>query len=267
MPPSESPKPSPAAVPASRHRRARRVGRWRWAAAITLTLGFHFLLAGFTRVDLDPSPRRDALNPRVAWVGDRVLLAEDSLQGQQLKMFDDTPLFLVTQENFAGSERSGDAGGLPGEIFPSFGPVLTMPTDRSPPGLVTAPVDRVNPVIAVQSFRWPYFDRFGRSDPVERRFEARRARVEVRSVASGEEVLAESLPVEVDREAPTVWPDWRPFEVFITVSETGRVSEPLLVGGGSGSDNVDRYMRDHIRRRMRLDLRLEPGNYRIAVGP
>ncbi len=265
---SAAPGPKPPPSPHRPHeRRGRRAARWRWGIGIVIAVAFHVVLAAFTRIDLDPRPRRDAIDPRIAWVGDRVLLAEDSLQGQQLKMFDDTPLFLVTLENYAGSRRRGDETGLPGELFPSFAPVLTMPTDRSPPGLVTAPVDGVNPVIAVQSFRWPFFNRFGRGDPVERSFEARRARVEVRSMDSGMQVLAESLPVETDREAPTVWPDWRPFEVFITVSETGRVSEPLLLGGGSGSDNVDRFMREHIRRRMRLDLRLGPGNYRIAVGP
>lgn len=247
--------------------RARLAAAGRWTAGITLAVAFHLVLIVFTRVHVAPAPRADALDSRVSWLGDRVFLeGEDTQRGQELSILVDDPLFLVTPRNYAGARRHDEETRPPGQIFGSFEPLLVMPTDRSPPGLLSAPTDRVDPVVAVQSFRWPYLARFGRADPVDRTFEARRARLEVRSSDSGSVVLADSIPAESNRETPDAWPDWRPFEMFVTVSDSGRLSEPLMLSG-SGSDDVDRFMRDYVRRSLRLDLRLGPGNYRISIGP
>lgn len=252
---------------APRDVRGRRAARWHWAVGIVLALGFHVALVAFTRVPVVPKPRVDVVDHRITWLGDRVFLdGENSLRYQVLTLFPDDPLFLVTSRNYAGSRPSTDEMRPPGQIFSRFEPVLVMPVDRSPPGLVTAPGDRVDPVVAVQSYRFPYLSRFARADPVERAFEARRARLEVRSNETGKVVLTQTIPVDSNREVSDVWPDWRPFEAFVTVSQSGGLSEPLMLGG-SGSDTVDRFMRDYLRRSMRLDLRLGPGNYRISIGP
>lgn len=251
-----------------REHRARRAARWRWAIGIAVALVFHVGLIALTRVGLVAEPRVDRVDGRVWWLGDRIFLeGEDSLRGQELAIFRDDPLFLVTGQNFAGRRPPDEETRPPGQIFSRFDPVLVMPTDRSPPGLVTAPTDQLEPASALQGFRWHYFSRFDRGDPVERAFEPRRARIEVFAMGSGAKVWAESLPLESNPEAPEVWPDWRPFEISVTVSDTGRLSEPLMVGGGSGSDVIDRTMREYVRRRMRLDLRLGPGNYRVSIGP
>ena len=258
----------PAESPDSRPRqaRARRAARTRWTLGVLVAVGFHLALIGLTRVQVDPRPRQDLINPRVAWVGDTVVLEEDTLQGQQLRIFDGAPLFLPTSQNYAGSRRLGERTRRPGELFASREPILIMPVDRSPPGLVTAPIDQMQPVAALQGFQWPYLARFGRADPVPRVFETRRARIEIRSVETGAIVLQESIAPDAAG-SQDVWPDWRPFGLFITVSDSGRLSEPVMLGGGSGSDDVDRFMREHVRRRMRLDLRLGPGSYRIGIGP
>ena len=252
----------------AREQRARRAARWRWSIGIAVALVFHLGLIAVTRVGFAPQPRVDRPEGRVWWLGDRVFLeGEDSLRGQELAIFRDDPLILVTGQNFAGRRPPSDETQPPGQIFSSFEPVLVMPVDRSPPGLVTAPSDQLDPASALQGFRWNYFSRFERGDPVERVFERRRARIEVFAGGSGALMLAESLPVENNPETPEVWPDWRPFELSVSVSDTGRLSEPLMLRGGSGSDVIDRFMREHIRRRMRLDLRLGPGHYRIFIGP
>ncbi|MBE2214888.1 MAG: hypothetical protein IAE82_13525 [Opitutaceae bacterium] len=261
----EAPSREPAAP--ARERRNRRRARLRWGAGVLVALGFHVALVGLTRVDIQARRRADPLNPRIAWVGDKAVLEEDTLRGQLLSVGNDTPLFMITGQNFAGVQRRGEEARGPGEIFSRYEPILTVPVDRSPPGLVAAPTDRFDPVSAIQRFQWPYFARFGRADPVARTFEARRARIEVRSSGSGALVYAISLPQVVDRETPEVWPDWRPFELHLAVSGTGRLSEPVVIGSGSGSDRVDQFVRDYIRREMRLDLRLGEGSYRIVVGP
>lgn len=254
-------------TPSSRERHARRAARWRWGIGLAIALGFHVALAALIRVQVAPQARADMIDPRIAWVGDKALLDEDTLQGQVLSIFNPAPLFLPTSQNFASTRRSSDDARRPGEIFSSYGPVLLMPYDASPPGLIAAPTDRMDPVAAVQSFRWPYLGRFGRADPVARSLSPRLARVEVRAAESGSVVLAESIPVNSAQASQDLWPDWRPFGLFVTVSESGRLSEPVMLGGGSGSDVVDQFMREQVRRRMRLDLRLGPGNYRIAIGP
>jgi len=259
--PVESPQSRP------RQARARRAARTRWTLGVVMAVGFHLALIGLTRVQVEPRPRHDSINPRVAWVGDTAVLEEDTLQGQLLRIFDDAPLFLPTSQNYAGSRRLGERTRRPGELFANREPILIMPVDRSPPGLVTAPTDQMQPVAALQGFPWPYLARFGRADPVPRVFEARRARFEIRSLETGAVVLQESIPPGVGGGAQDTWPDWRPFGLFVTVSDSGRLSEPVMLGGGSGSDAVDRFMREHVRRSMRLDLRLGPGSYRIGIGP
>lgn len=234
---------------------------------VVVALGFHVGLIGLTHVGIEPRRRIDRIDPRIVWVGDKAVLEEDTLLGQLLSVGNDTPLFLITSQNFASTRHRGEDTRRPGEIFSSYDPILTVPEDRGPPGLVVPPADDLSPEVAIRGFQWPYFSRFGRSDPVARTFEARRARIEVRSTATGAVVLEESLPMSLDRETPEVWPDWRPFQLYLTVSETGRVAEPAVIGGGSGSDRVDQFVRDHVRRRMRLDLRLGPGSYRILAGP
>lgn len=253
--------------PGAGGRRHARRARRRWAAGVVVALGFHVALIALTQVGLEPRQRADRLNPRIVWVGDKAVLEEDTLRGQLLSVGNDTPLFLITSQNFAGIRQRGEDTRRPGEIFSSYEPILTVPQDRGPPGLVVPPADRLDPGAALQGFQWPYLARFGRSDPVARTFEARRARIEVLSTDTGAVVLAESLPLSIDRETPEVWPDWRPFQLYLTVSETGRVAEPAVIGGGSGTDRVDQFIRDYVRRRMRLDLRLAPGSYRVMAGP
>jgi len=257
---------APTVPPASRRRRDRG-SRLRWVVGLLVAAGFHAALIGLTRVPLEPRQRVDHLDPRISWSGDRAILEEDTLQGQQLRIFNDAPLFLPTSQNFASTRRQAAEARRPGEIFSSYEPILIVPVDASPASLAVAPVDTLDPIVALRGFRWPYLQRFGRADPVARSFEDRRARIEVRSTATGAVVLAESVPPSTDRETPEVWPDWRPFELHVAVSDARRVSEPAILGGGSGSDIVDQSMRDYVRRRMRLDLRLGPGNYRIIVGP
>jgi hypothetical protein len=256
----------PAPLP-DRARRLRAAGRRRWAAGLVVALGFHVALIALTRVQVAPRVRTDRIDTRIGWVGDRAVLEEDTLQGQQLRIFNDAPLFLPTSQNFASTRRSGEGTRRPGDIFTSFDPILVMPPEGTPAGLVVAPVDRADPVSALRGFRWPYHTRFGRADPLERRFEARRARIEVRSLETGGLVLEESLPASAAPGDVDGWPDWRPFEMLITMSHGARLSEPIMIGGGSGSDRVDQAMREHVRRRMRLDLRLGPGSYRVGVGP
>lgn len=248
-------------------KRARRAARRQWAVGLVVALVFHVTLAGLTRVQMAPGPREDHPNPRVTWVGDRAVLEEDTLQGQQLQIFNDAPLFLPTEVNFASRRQAADDSRPPGQIFSSFDPVLLVPVDRSPPGLVTAPTDRTDPTTAVQAFRWPVLKTFGREDSPERRLEPRRAHIEVRASDTGVVVLTESIPAANDPETPEVWPHWRPVELFVMVSQTGRLSQPLFVGVGSGSDEVDRFMQNYIRQRLRLALRVPPGSYRVLVGP
>jgi hypothetical protein len=254
-------------APAAGERRNARRARRRWAAGVIVALGFHVALIALTQVGIEPRRRTDSINPRIVWVGDKAVLEEDTLRGQLLSVGNDTPLFLITSQNFASIRHRGEDTRRPGEIFSSYEPILTVPEDRGPPGLVVPPADRLDPGTAIQGFQWPYLTRFGRSDPVARTFEGRRARIEVRSTDTGALVYAESLPLSLDQEAPEVWPDWRPFHLYLTVSEAGRVAEPAVIGGGSGTDRVDQFIRDYVRRRMRLDLRLAPGSYRVLAGP
>jgi len=259
---------SPARVPVGPPTRPpQRAAGGRWLIGIGMALGFHLGLLVLARVPVAPDSRKDAVNPRVSWVGDKALLEEHTLRSQILRIGNDEPLFLVTAQNYAGVVRRGEGPLPPGQIFDPYRPQLILPVDQSPPGLVTAPQDRTEAPVAASGFRWPVLAAFGRADAPDRQFEPRRARIDVFSCESGRFVFGESLPRSPERSGNANWPDWRPLELFLTVSASGRVSEPIMAGAGSGSDEVDRFVLDYVRRRMRLDLRLGPGSYRVTVGP
>lgn len=256
--------------------RSRRAARRRWTAGVIVAVVFHGALIALTRVDLGARARADHLNPRITWVGDRLITEEDSSRGQLIRLFDDAPLFLPTAWNFASARRSIEETRAPGEIFARYPARLVMPDTVSPPGLVVAPEDRTEPAVAAQAFRWHYLARFGRDDPPARALPARVARVEARDASSGRVVLAAIIPPDAAPPNRDTWPDWRPFELFVTVSATGRLAEtvaggvvgdPVLGGGGSGSEVVDQFLRGYLRSRLRLDLRLPPGDYQVTVGP
>jgi len=60
--------------------------------------------------------------------------------------------------------------------------------------------------------------------------------------------------------------DYAPLEFLVVISSAGMVGEPVLTTG-SGWDDVDIFFRTYLVKTFRLGERLNPGRYRVLVGP
>ncbi len=92
---------------------------------------------------------------------------------------------------------------------------------------------------------------------------ARGGFLEVFAAATGQRVIAETLPAEV---RPPGDKAWEPFELMAAVSSSG-LAAPLVVTASSRVEEVDSHFRNYLSRRFRIGERLPPGFYRILVGP
>lgn len=55
-------------------------------------------------------------------------------------------------------------------------------------------------------------------------------------------------------------------EFLAVVSSAGLIADPVLVNG-SGWEEVDNFFRSYLVKSFRLGERLNPGRYRVLVGP
>lgn len=104
---------------------------------------------------------------------------------------------------------------------------------------------------------------FGRQERKVERLPARGGFVEAIAAATGERVLAESLPPTL---GPAAGKAWEPMELFAAVDAAG-LAAPLVVTEGSRVDEVDAHFRKILAQTYRIGERLPPGFFRIVVGP
>lgn len=104
---------------------------------------------------------------------------------------------------------------------------------------------------------------FGRNATPTVELPARGGFLEVFAAATGQRVIAETLPAEV---RPAGDKAWEPFELMAAVAPSG-LAAPLVVTASSRVEEVDSYFRNYLSKRFRIGERLPPGFYRILVGP
>ena len=64
--------------------------------------------------------------------------------------------------------------------------------------------------------------------------------------------------------------DFAPVEYLVAVSSAGIVGDPILLVGSEGEamdEKVDTFFRSYLVKTFRLGERLNPGRYRVLVGP
>jgi hypothetical protein len=105
------------------------------------------------------------------------------------------------------------------------------------------------------------FAGYGQSDTASKLLSPREGYMEVRNLATGKIIMAQPLAnMELPRQ------DHEPLEFFVAVSPAGMVGDPVLTAS-SGREETDQYFRDFLVLTARLGQRLEPGRYRVSVGP
>jgi hypothetical protein len=190
---------------------------------------------------------------------------------EQAVLFDPTPLFLPTARNASQTDIGLVVRREPGEVFRPFPSRLVYSDSVFAVAFPDPMVPPSAPVAALEIGRTanPYvpLGRFERELPP---LAGRLAFVEVLKAASGEKVLA----VPFDAEGPGVGADfgalrsesWRPMELLASLDNAGFTGAPLIVQG-SGSDRVDKIVRELLIRELHLGQRLQAGFYVFRVGP
>ncbi len=185
----------------------------------------------------------------------------DQVLRERADLFDPTPLFFPTEWNYGQRPLRESLRRQPGQIFGSFPPKWTF-TDQAlkPYGVEATPAPEKLSDVLAQGNEAP-FAGIGHIDVPRTAVPERTGFLEVRGFGGSEPIIAQTL-----RYIAMPRPDYAPLEFLVVVSSAGIVGEPVLTSG-SGWEEVDSFFRSYIVKTFRLGERLNPGRYRVLVGP
>lgn len=232
--------------------------RLHWAiscAVAAFALGFLALL--FRAPSAAPTVPAKVLAPAkgVTLVGrnDRVVTDESIL-------LDPTPLFLPTKWNAAQRILPPPEVGARFQGYDT--PKLTFAQNELKMGLPSPIKVPASVAEAVQEdVRGSPLVGFGRVDANPAPLKPRGAFVEVLSARTGQKVLTDTVLTPPPGSAV-----WQPLEYVIRVNAAGLVGRPMVTIR-SGVDDVDAFFANYLIRNLRIGERLDPGFYRISIGP
>jgi hypothetical protein len=222
---------------------------WTWASIVGVIVAVW--LAFKIRAPEAPVPAAKPPNPSVGLVDPVVI------KGTML--FDLAPLFLPTEYNSSRKEyvptEPGDAfAGFP--FKPTFSDSqieLHLPPPASVP---SSPAEAL-----VGDPPGAPFIGFGRIDMKIQALAPRAAYVEITDAGTGQSVLSQAVE---DAHPPVS--DWKPME-FMAAVDSGGLVGPLVLTVHSDVADVDAYFSRYLAETLRIGQRLEPGFYRVSVGP
>jgi hypothetical protein len=191
--------------------------------------------------------------------------AADQLLRERADLFDPTPLFFPTEWNYGQRPLPEGMRRQPGQVFGSFPASYTFAEQsiRAYGSDSVAVPERLVDVLA-QGNDKP-FAGMGQIDVQRTALEERSGFLEVIGLVDGQIVLSQLLKnISLPRQ------DFGPMEFLVVVSAAGIVGEPVLMNG-SGLEEVDEgtdaFFRSYLVKSFRLGERLNPGRYRVLVGP
>jgi len=184
----------------------------------------------------------------------------DPVLSEEAALFDRTPLFLPTEWNSTEKELPRQE---PGGEFIGFPDKMTF-TDNELNIILPSPI-KVPGRLVDELASNPSPDLLlgvGRTEYIPPALASRGAYVEIMAAGTGRKVLVQALP---DAQPPGDG-TWQPLEFMVAVDAAGLVGSPVLTVR-SGAEEVDVYFRKYLAESFRVGDRLEPGFYRISVGP
>ncbi len=207
-----------------------------------------------------PGPQAPGLPPfvRLAGAGSAT---NDQVLRERADLFDPTPLFFPTEWNYGQRPLRESLQRQPGQIFGSFEPkwTFTGQTLKSYALEASPAPEKLSDVLA-QGNEAP-FAGFGHVDMPRAVLPERTGFLEVRRFGVSEPIISQTLRyIELPRL------DFAPLEFLVVISTAGVVGDPVL-SSGSGWEEVDSFFRSYIVKTFRLGERLNPGRYRVLVGP
>jgi hypothetical protein len=224
-----------------------------WAVASITGIIVLVWLAFLVRVPEPPAAASPAKPPAVGLV--------DPVAITGTMLIDPTPLFLPTDFNssridYVPREPSGAFAGFPAKLTYSE---AELQLDLPPSAVVPAtPAD----ALAGDPPGAPFIG-FHRADPIMEVVIPRAAYVEIMNSGTGRRVFGEPV---MDAHPPASVRPWDPMEFMAAVDSAGLVG-PVVPTVRSGVAEVDAYFSHYLAETLRVGQRLEPGFYRIIVGP
>lgn len=234
-----------------------------WVVAGVITLvAFLLVVALFRTPPVSSKPVRPTLTPT------QVELTQlgkegDKLLREQADLYDPTPLFLPTEWNARPNDLPVNSVRGPSDAFQGFASKPTFKEDSARltfPAPIEVPAKPVD-ALAVGPPEMP-FAGMGRSDRALPLLSPRNAFMEVAAAGTGKLAIALALQ---DFRLPAET-DWSPLEFLVAVDRAGLVGSPRLTAS-SGVEQVDLYCGKYLVNELQLGGRLEPGFYRIKIGP
>lgn len=187
--------------------------------------------------------------------------AADQVLRERADLFDPTPLFFPTVWNYGQQPLRDRLRRQPGQVFGSFEPVYTFTEQNMKSfGAEATPPPRKPSDVLRQGNEAP-FAGIGQIDTPRPALSERTSFIEVRRVASEESIISQVL-----RNITPPRLDYAPMEFIVIVGSAGVIGDPVLTSG-SGSDEVDAFFLTYLVKTYHLGERLNPGRYRVLVGP
>lgn len=185
----------------------------------------------------------------------------DRVLRERADLFDPTPLFFPTEWNYGQRPLRENLRRQPGQVFERFDPKLSFTEQNMKAYGVenTPPPEKLSDVLS-QGNEAP-FAGIGQIDAPRPTLPERAGFLEVRGFSDDEPIISQTLRYFT---LPRL--DYAPSEFLVVISSAGVVGEPLLTSG-SGWEEVDVFFRSYIVKTFRLGERLNPGRYRVLVGP
>lgn len=185
----------------------------------------------------------------------------DRVLRERADLFDPGPLFFPTEWNYGQRPLRESLRRQPGQVFGSFEPVYVFTGQNMRPygAEATPPPEKLSDVLT-QGNEAP-FAGIGQIDAPRSPLPGRAGFLEVTGLAGVEPIISQAL-----ENIPIPRLDFAPLEFLVVISSAGVVGEPVLTNG-SGWEEVDAFFRTYLVKTFRLGERLNPGRYRVLVGP
>lgn len=239
---------------------------WAWAGVAGLVAIFGLMLLPRSPVRLAEDAGEVAMQA-ADWEPVGISKLEGGVASELLReeamMRDPAPLFLPSPWSASGDALSLQSTRDPGMSFRGY-EAKWMFDENQLALQMTAPVTvpaRPAEAFALDRPKRP-FQGFGQMESPVAPLQERRAFMTVTSAADGEVMLS----LKLEDAAPPVADAWDPLEFMLAVSPSGVTRPPVLVESSSVAA-VDSYFQEYLVGALRMGERLEPGFYRVAIGP
>lgn len=186
---------------------------------------------------------------------------DDQVLRERGEYFDPTPLLFPTERNFGQNGLRESMRRQPGDVFGRIDAKLTFTEQNVRPYSAEATSAPERLVDVLGSGNEKPFAGMGQIDVKRPALVERNGFVEIWSLFDSKLVASHIL---TDIGMPHN--DFAPLEFLVAVSSSGLVGEPVLMNG-SGQEDIENFLRTYLVKTFHLGERLNPGRYRVLIGP